>query len=444
MTPAPVELVAVGAGLRGGRSYGPVALAHPDELRFVAVVEPNPVRRAVFARAHDVPATGQFASVEEWLDGPVLAQGAVVATPDRSHTAPALAALAAGYDVLLEKPLAPSAAECLALVAAARAHGRRLHVCHVLRHTAFFETLHELVTGGVLGQVTAIEHRENVAGWHMAHSYVRGAYADTGAATPFLLAKSCHDLDLLVWNHPVPWRRVSSTGALLHFRPERAPEGAPARCTDGCPAEADCPFSATHVYLGDPTGEGWRPVTPFSWMPLTDHGEWDPARGGLTETAEERLAALRTGPYGRCVYRCANDALDTQTVWVEFEDGVPATLVVHGHAHDDQRTLRYDGSRATLRGRFGDFSGQELTVHHHRSGRVEEIPLPRPSGLHGGGDVSLVRHFAATLAGREVPSTEAAGAIEAHLLGFAAEEARTGHAVVDRAGFLARQEAGVP
>ena len=437
---APVELTMVGAGLRGAQCYGPVALRHPDELRFVEVVEPNAVRRRQFAQEHGISEDRAYPGVAEWLSGRRRSRAAVIATPDRQHVGPALAALEAGYEVLMEKPMAPTPEACVDLVRTAQRLERTLQVCHVLRYTAFFRQLHEIVRSGVLGELVTVEHRENVASWHMTHSYVRGAYATTSTSSPFLLAKACHDLDVMSWNLGDPCVRVSSVGSLRHFRPEHAPAGAPARCTDGCPVEAQCAFSALHIYLGeeDPgSAYGWRPHTPFAWMPLTEGGGFDPATGMLTETAADRLAQLSQGPYGRCVYACDNDAVDNQVVTMELASGATAVLVVHGHSDTDERTMRYDGSDATLYGRFGDYSPAELTLHHHRSGEVEDVPIHAVPGLHGGGDVGLMRDFAACLRGDAPPGSEAAEALESHLLGFAAEEARTEARVVDVAGSFA-------
>jgi predicted dehydrogenase len=344
-----------------------------------------------------------------------------------------VAALESGHDVLLEKPLAPTAGECLELVATAERTGRELQVCHVLRYTPFFRALNHVVRSGVLGELVTVEHRENIATWHMAHSYVRGAYADTGRSSPTLLAKCCHDLDVLLWNLDRRCRWVGSMGSLLSFTADHAPAGAPRRCTDGCPVQEECPYSAPFIYLGrrgdDPAA--WSPVTPFSWMPLTDHGSWDPSTGMLTESPDERLAELRTGPYGRCVYHCENDAVDHQVVSLEFSDGVTATLVMQGHSGDDERTIRYDGTRGTLFGRFGDFTGSSLTVRDHRSGEVSDVPLERVRGLHGGGDVGIMRAFAATLRGEQEGGSGAKGALSSHLVGFAAERARRTNTVVD-------------
>lgn len=437
---APVELTMVGAGVRGAQCYGPVAHRHPDELRFVEVVEPNAVRRRQFAEDHGIPQDRAYPGVAEWLGSPRRSQAAVIATPDRQHVGPALAALEAGYEVLMEKPMAPTPEACVELVRTAQRLGRTLQVCHVLRYTAFFRRLHEIVRSGVLGELITVEHRENVASWHMTHSYVRGAYATTSTSSPLLLAKACHDLDVLAWNLGDPCVRVSSAGSLRHFRPEHAPAGAPARCTDGCPVEPHCEFSALHVYLGeeDPdTVYGWRPRTPFSWMPLTDGGRFDLVTGMLTETAADRWAQLAQGPYGRCVYHCRNDAVDNQVVTMELASGATAVLVVHGHSDADERTMRYDGTSATLYGRFGDFSPSELTLRHHRSGEVEEVLIDAVPGLHGGGDVGLMRDFAACLRGDTPPQSEAGEAIESHLLAFAAEASRTEARVVDVASSFA-------
>ncbi|HLJ67689.1 MAG TPA: Gfo/Idh/MocA family oxidoreductase, partial [Chloroflexota bacterium] len=248
MSPTPIEAVLVGAGARGTLAYGATALQHPETLRFVAVAEPNPERRARFARQHGLPAARCFATWEELLAEGRLAPALVCATLDRLHVAPAVAALEAGYDVLLEKPMAPTASECLAMVRAAESTGRLLMVCHVLRYAPFFATLHAIVSSGRLGEIVTIEHRENVAYWHMAHSYVRGNWRNAAISSPMILAKCCHDLDLIVWmtaDNPV--RRLHSFGSLSHFRPEQAPPGATERCTDGCPAAESCPFYAPRV-----------------------------------------------------------------------------------------------------------------------------------------------------------------------------------------------------
>ena len=100
-------------------------------------------------------------------------------TLDRMHLASTLPAIELGYEVLLEKPMASTLEGNVRLVQAAEAQGSLLMICHVLRYTAFFSTLHQILSSERLGQIVTVEHRENVAHWHMAHSFVRGNWRNS-------------------------------------------------------------------------------------------------------------------------------------------------------------------------------------------------------------------------------------------------------------------------
>jgi predicted dehydrogenase len=406
----------VGAGSRGYYAYAPYALKHPDELRFVAVAEPDRERRQRFAAAHDIPLAHCFESWEHLLAAGKLADACFNMTQDQTHASSTLAMIAAGYDVLLEKPMATRLVDAVALVQAAERAGRLLQVCHVLRYTPFFSTLHQVITSGRLGDIITVEHRENVVFWHMAHSFVRGNWRNASASSPMILAKCCHDLDILTWNMGRPVKRLHSFGSLMHFRREHAPQNSTERCTDPCPAAEICPFDARRVYL-DLSNAGW-PVTAIT-------NDLSP---------EARLRALETGPYGRCVYRCDNDVVDHQMVTMELIGGASIVLVMQGHSHHEGRTMRYDGTRATLRGSF-DYGAGRLEIHDHLTGRCEEIPVETAASGHGGGDFGVVRSFVQAMRGNEVALTTARESLESHLLAFAAEESRLHGAVVEMEEF---------
>jgi predicted dehydrogenase len=422
----PIEAVLIGAGSRGYDAYGPYALAHPDEMQFVAVAEPHDARRDRFAQAHDIPPDRRFRTWEDMLGQGQMADAALICTLDDLHIGPTTAALEMGYDVLLEKPMANKVEDCVRLAQVAERTGHILMVCHVLRYTWFFSTLHDIIASGRLGDVITVEHRENAAFWHMAHSFVRGNWRNSGLTSPMILTKSCHDLDILFWNLG-PVRRVGSFGSLRHYRAENAPPGAPERCTDGCPHEAECPWSAPRLYL-DPTRD------PHDW-PLSVVSE--------DTTLEARRRALETGPYGRCVYRCDNNVVDHQTVNMESESGVSVAMTMHGHSHREGRTMRYDGTRATLRGCFYS-TGSEIQIHDHLTGKTEDFqPELDPSDAegHGGGDEGLMRAFArAVRAGSADPLTSARASLESHLMAFAAEQARVQGAVVELDAYRAQVE----
>jgi len=420
----PVSAVLIGAGQRGSDVYGRYALNHPDQLRFVAVAEPDAPRRARFGEQHDLDAAQEFASWQELLAGPQRAQVAFVCTQDQQHTEPALAAMRAGYDVLLEKPMATTADECMALVRTSEALGRQLHISHVMRYTRHFSLLREIMQSGRLGEIVTIEHRENVAFYHMAHSFVRGNWRNKALSSPMILAKCCHDLDLLVWLLDGHCETLSSVGGLMHYRPENAPQGAPHRCTDGCPAAESCPFYALFIYLEmEPIRR--TVADPAVFVPAEYCG-WPISVLALDPTPENVLRALQTGPYGRCVYHCDNDVVDHQVVSMRFSGGQSVTLTMHGHSHVEGRSTRIEGSLAELHSFSG--SGRNwIEIHDHRSGRVERIDTTPPAGSgHGGGDEGLAAAFVESIrsGGKTGARTTARQALESHLMAFAAEEAR--------------------
>jgi predicted dehydrogenase len=338
----------------------------------------------------------------------------------------------------LEKPMAHTLAGCVELIQAAERNGRILQICHVLRYSPFWRTLHNVLSSGRLGDIVTVEHRENVAYWHMAHSFVRGNWRNETQSSPMILAKCCHDLDILTWNLPSPVKRLSSVGSLLHYRAESVGPEIPLRCTDSCPIEPTCAFSAIGIYLE------MRPFPHF--VAEAQAGRLDleaPKIWPFTVLSPDvshagRRQALETGPYGRCVYRCDNDVVDHQIVTMELESGTSVVLAMHGHSNEEHRSMRYDGTRATLRARFGNYS--EITIHDHATGAVEQVPIEQKVSGHGGGDHNLMADFLAALRGEIPPLTNARASLESHLLAFAAEEARRNHSVIDMADFRAHAE----
>ena len=447
----PVTAVMVGAGERGTTAYGPYALNHPDELRFIAVAEPNEARRERFASVHGIPPEAQVRSWDELLGRNQMADAAIICTMDEMHADPAAAALRAGYDVLLEKPMATTRADCVRVVEAAERADRLFQVCHVLRYTSFFSKLHEIVTSGRLGKIVAVEHRENVVYWHMAHSYVRGNWRRRDASSPVILAKCSHDLDILTWNLG-PCHRLSSFAAPRTFRPDNAPAGAPARCTDGCPAAAECLWYAPRLYLDLIPLLHVARRSPILWErigasfslrfprltrrlcqlapPLDralDYHDWPISVMSEDTTPAARQRALEEGPYGRCVFHCDNDVVDHQTVVMEFESGATATLILNGHSHEEARTMRYDGTRATLRGKFAYGLDDVIEISDHLTGAVERIRFGTgDAGVtgHGGGDEGLMRAFLRAVRGDAAAAVAPRQALESHLMAFAADEAR--------------------
>jgi predicted dehydrogenase len=410
-----VEAVLIGAGNRGRYTYGAWALAHPDRLRIVAVAEPDAERLRTFAEQHRLDRGACFDDWKPLLEAPRRAAVAIVATSDTLHVEPVLAALARGYDVLLEKPMALDAADCVRLVDAAERAGALLQVGHVLRYTPFYAKVREVLESGVLGDLVTLDMKEHVAFWHMTHSYVRGKFRNRRIAAPIVLAKTCHDLDLLAWFVGHPARSVASFGGLGHFRAEHAPAGAPERCTDGCPVQASCPHDAVRFYAGPEE----RVARLWPWTDVSP----DPSR-------EARRRAIETGVYGRCVYRCDNDVPDHQVLALHFEGGVTASFAMHGHGTRETRTIRITGSRGELRGVLQD---GVLEVTRHGSFHVEQVRIEASPLGHSGGDDGLLSHFTDAVERRAGSELLASGqaSLESHFIGFAAEQARETGRVVE-------------
>jgi predicted dehydrogenase len=420
----PITALMIGAGGRGMYAYGPYAQEHPDELRFIAVAEPDEGRRARFAQAHGIPPERQYKTWQEALAAGKMAAAAVNCTQDQMHFDSTTAALQAGYDVLLEKPIAPTKAECVKLVQTAESLGRVMQICHVLRFTAFFSALYDIVHSGRLGRIITVDHRENVSYWHMSHSFVRGNWRNEGLSSPMILAKCCHDLDILAWMMGEPVRYLNSFGTLTHYRAENAPAGAPPRCTDGCPAEAECPWYAPRLY-------GALPGVPAraEWIAIA-------MSGNESDGPQDRWRKLQTSPYGRCVYHCDNDVVDHQVMTMLFPGDITTTFTMHGHSDTEGRTMRYDGTKATLYGDFSDGRPHELRIHDHGSQNVEVIHPQAGDSGHGGGDEGLMRAFLRALRGEPVPhQTSARASLESHLMAFAAEESRHTCRAVDMGAY---------
>ena len=398
-----MDAIVFGCGGRG-RTYARYAAEHG--LNIAAAADPNRERLVAFGREYGLPESMLFEHWEEAL-AKVPAVALINATPDRAHYATTVAALNRGLHVLLEKPMSPSEAECRHMVRLAEEKGLLVMVCHVLRYAPFFDKIRELLESGAIGDITNLVLTENVAHWHFAHSFVRGIFRREDQASPFILAKSCHDLDMILYLTGKNCLSVMSEGSLHHFTRENAPQGAPERCLEGCPHEQTCPYFAPRLYL--------KPISYVGW----------PANVISTDTAyAARYQALETGPYGRCVYHSDNDVCDRQSALFVLEDGVLATFVMTGFSSENTRTLRIYGTKGDIQGHLdrGEILVSKFLDNQQESHQIDTDTLI--SG-HGGGDTRLLADFAMALRGNAAGvRTSARTSLESHLMAFAAEESR--------------------
>lgn len=411
----PVTAIIVGAGNRA-MIYASYALEHPDELKIVGVVEPDALRRKRAAELHHVSEEQCYASQADLLARGKQADAVINGTMDTVHVETTLPLLQAGYDVLLEKPIGISEEEVMTLLDTARACGRKVMICHVLRYAPFYAEIKQRVEAGEIGDLISIQTEENVSYHHMSVAYVRGKWnrQDRGGSS-MLMAKSCHDLDILTWmkkgNAPV---KVSSFGSRMFFREDKAPEGAGKRCLADCQIEESCPYSARKHYIDQ---DRWH------------HYAWRHIQHIANPSTEDKLDSLRTdNPFGRCVWHCDNEVVDHQTVLVEFEDGCTAAHSMVGGTSKPCRTIHLIGTTGEIYGVMED--GYYVVRHPDaRAGHeyVEKrVDLDVSSDMHGGGDLRLVADFVSVMRGvaPSISTTSLEDSIYGHLIGFRADQSR--------------------
>ena len=201
-----------------------------------------------------------------------------------------------------------------------------------------------------------------------------------------LLAKSCHDIDLMMWlMQPTLPVSVSGAGGLYQFRPENAPAGAGTRCTVDCPLVDTCRFSAKKLYLEHP--DWWRC---YVWKEFED-------KPGYKETEEERIESLKNGnPYNRCVYKCDNNVSDHNSVLVHFANGATGTHNMIGGAAKSMRKIHIIGTKGEIYGTLDDNTYTfSRTEPQSERGFVDETVCLSDYELnsHGGGDEALIADF---------------------------------------------------
>lgn len=401
-----ITAIVLGAGNRGN-VYGGYSLNHPEELDIIGVAEPIALRQERYSQKHNIAAENRFVTWEHVFERPKFADAVIITTPDHLHYGPAMKALAMGYDVLLEKPIAQTWEECRDILNQAKRYNRIVAVCHVLRYSPYYRKVKEVIESGLLGELVSVQHFEPIQHVHMSHSFVRGNWRRAADTNPIILAKSCHDLDIMRWWIGRNCRQVASFGSLKWFKSDNAPAGSTARCTDGCAVEKDCPYSALRIYHRNRT-----------WLHHFDLPEDKSLQGDAI------MKQLLEGPYGRCVYRCDNDVLDHQIMSLEFDGGITANFSMEAFTH-------YHGRRTRIMGSMGDLVGDEndLLITDFRTGEQTRWNVKENADInsgHGGGDWGLARDWLRAVAEQDssLLTSTLDASMESHLMGFMAEKSR--------------------
>lgn len=411
-----LKAILIGAGARG-KIYTDKMAKLPEMFEVVAVAEPIESRRNYIKKEHNLSDDMCFNDWKPLLEKGKIADVAIIATMDRDHFEPAMASISLGYDLLLEKPIAPTPEECEKIAAYANEKGVKVVICTVLRYTPIFIKIKDIIDSGKIGKVMSITHEECVGNVHQSHSFVRGNWGNEEASSCMLLQKSCHDMDILQWLVGKKCKKVQSFGALSYFKEENAPTDATDYCIQGCPHLDTCPYNAIKLYLDDKENE---------WFRTTCAREDNP-------TDEMIIDAITNTQYGKCVFKCDNNVVDHQTVNLLFEDDITVTFNMNAF-NKGGRFIRIMGTEGEVSAALDGES--PIRLYSFESKETEQISLSGKDGMtggHAGGDEGIVKalyeYLNKTYNGKSVPEINESSMN--HLIAFAAEESRKTNTIVD-------------
>lgn len=394
-----LKLAVIGVGNRTGKYLHYFSL-HPDVVELAAVVEPDPVRREACRKQFNLPEDRCYSSSDDFFDRfREPCDGVIIGSPDRYHHAQALKAIARGWDILLEKPVAQSYGQCLEIAEAARNRGVKVGVCYVLRFLSLYRKVKELLESGTIGRITGVSHQEYVGIDRMLHTFVRGYWNRADLSAPSFVSKCCHDVDMLLWVTGAKIKQVQSAGSLAWYRPENAPESSTERCIT-CPLERDCSYSAVDMYLRRGVWTRNFPV---------------PEGKTLQDVLEDEM---RTGRFGRCAFRCDNDVADRQVVTLTASDGILLTIEMNA-------LTRREGRETVISGTKGEISvaGQVIEVRDRSGALIQTLDFSREAALpyHANADLLLVEDFIKAVATPGLqPAVTLDDSLESHRICFLA------------------------
>ena len=394
-----IKVAIIGAGARG-QAYAEYALIRPDEMQIVAVAEKKDYIRDMMKEKYSISDDMLFENYDSFFDKGLIADALFIATQDDDHVEPAIKAMEVGYKhLMIEKPIDGNVDKCLLLAEKAKEHGAIVQVCHSLRYTVFYRKLKEILMSGVIGDIVSVTHLEGLGHFHYSHSFVRGDWSNAEASSPMILAKCCHDNDLLLYLLGKDCKMVSSYGSLMHFKKENAPEGSAERCIE-CKYSHSCPYSATLYYDKQ-----------------RDHfGKLAIEKEGFTDVSE----GLRQGRYGRCAYKCDNNVVDHQVVNYLFDGGITANLTMTGFS-DIGRETRIFGTMGEI---YAHMEGNTIKVSEFSTGNTTVYDLQHDNTMHSGADTFLVREFMQVVRGEAEPISSIDVSVQSHVMCMAAEKSR--------------------
>lgn len=410
-----VKVAILGLGSRGATTYGDYLITLND-VKISAICDIDKDKLNFYQNKYHVEKKDCFLNSEDFFKAGKLADILIIATMDQDHYSQAMKALDLKYHLLLEKPIALNLKQCLDIENKALKNNLYVVVCHVLRYSLFYKKIKEIVNSKILGNIININTTENVGYWHQAHSFVRGNWNNSNKTSPMILQKCCHDFDILNWIIDKKPLNVSSFGSLSLFKKENAPKDSSNYCYD-CKIQNNCPYNAVKYYVDSIKNDkdlGW----PYDVVVLNP-------------TKDKVLAAIKNGPYGRCVYKCDNNVVDHQIVNIQYEDNITATHTMCAFSKDCYRDIKIFATRGDL---IANTLNNTIIYHTFVDNKefvIDVSKLTNDLSGHMGGDKLMINEFL-KLINKETSQLDSSieKSVLSHVIAFAAEKSRINKGVV--------------
>lgn len=398
-----LRYVLAGCGGRGTSMFGkPLACDFPSSASLVGLFDLNAKRMAASAEMIGRPNLPQYTDYDEMLRK-ADCDAVAVATRDASHAGYIVRALQAGKMVVSEKPLCVNAEQIRQIVRAQQATGGTVFVTHNARYGAPETAIHKLLREGAIGEVLTMTFHELLDRRHGA-DYFRRWHRNKSNSGGLLIHKASHHFDLLNWWAGSKADRLTAQGG-LRFYGQNGPFHGP-RCST-CPHARRCEF---HIDL---------------------FANADARK--MYQEAESEDGYVRDG----CVFDPGIDIEDHAAVLYSYENGIQVTYSLHAFSPLEGYIISIEGTRGRLEYNMlkstawamgsvttpGMEKIQGETVRLIRPGKgIEQIPVSRLEGGHGGADPALRVEFfgkplGSALTERMAPLDQA---VQAVLVGAAA------------------------
>ncbi len=413
-----IKAVIVGFGDRG-HIYSKYSLLEPTKFKVIGVVDKNPFRLEMAKKTLSLNDDALFTDVDEMLSSLDDVDLYINATMDQIHYQILKKIITTGKAVLTEKPIVNNKNQLLELEQLANQYHTQVFVGHVLRYTPFYKKIKELILQGEIGEIRTIEMAEHVGFAHFAGSFIRGRWkSEKECGSTTLLAKSCHDIDIMCWlNNNTEPENVSSYGGRFYFLEQNAPKGAAEFCYN-CPHEKNCYYSALKMYV-DANFSCEQTFVKLNHENVT---------------LEEKLEFLKHDDFGRCVYKVPGaDMVDRQIVAIRFKNESIGSFTLVGGSPEAKRTISIIGTDGEIEGVM-----EQGIIHLKKNVFSTTRPLDKVidvndevfsgnnMGGHNGGDYEIMKSIIEFLNGKRdmVTITKLSDSINGHLCVYAADESR--------------------